>query len=228
MSSDRILSQLLGTGATGFAGGLAGGLASSLLTSKAGRKLGKKALKVGGIAAVGGLAYAAFNRYRENQQAGATPGPVAVDAAPSHATAFIPAASQHREAEALGLTLIRAMVAAARADGRLDAREQQAIDTQVAALDLSPSEKAMLRSQLAEPVDMASLVAAARTPEIAAEIYTASLLAIDVDTAAERAYLEMLAARLGLPQELVASIHLELEVPRAAERTGALAGGLSA
>lgn len=66
MSADRILSQLLGSGtASGFAGGLTGGLATGLLTSKAGRKFGKKALKAGGIAAVGGLAYAAWNRLPE-------------------------------------------------------------------------------------------------------------------------------------------------------------------
>ena len=39
---------------------------------------------------------------------------------------------------------------------------------------------------------------ATRTPEEAAEIYTVSLLAIDVDNPAERGYLAMLAARLNL------------------------------
>ena len=71
MSVDRILSQVLGSSAaTGFAGGMAGGLASGMLTSKKGRKLGKKALQVGGVAALGGLAYAAYSRYRQNQSPG--------------------------------------------------------------------------------------------------------------------------------------------------------------
>ena len=48
---------------------------------------------------------------------------------------------------------------------------------------------------------------------MAAEIYTASLLTIDVDTGAERAYLAMLAACLELPESLVDSIHQELELP---------------
>ena len=64
---NRLLGQLLGSGAAGgFAGGLAGGLASNMLTTKSGRKIGQKALKMGGIAAVGALAYAAFNRYNNN------------------------------------------------------------------------------------------------------------------------------------------------------------------
>jgi uncharacterized membrane protein YebE (DUF533 family) len=61
---NKLLGQLLGSGAAGgFAGGLAGGLASSLLTSKSGRKLGKQTLRMGGIAAVRALAYAAYQRY---------------------------------------------------------------------------------------------------------------------------------------------------------------------
>ena len=61
---NKLLGQLLGSGAAGgFAGGLAGGLTSSLLTSKSGRKIGTKALKMGGIAAVGALAYAAYQLY---------------------------------------------------------------------------------------------------------------------------------------------------------------------
>ncbi len=48
MSTDRILAQLLGSGAaSGFAGALAGGP----ITSQAGRRLGKTALQVGGIEA---------------------------------------------------------------------------------------------------------------------------------------------------------------------------------
>ena len=41
----------------------------------------------------------------------------------------------------------------------------------------------------------------------AAEIYAASLLSIDVDNAAERGYLAMLAARLKLDEGLVAHLH---------------------
>lgn len=210
MSTDRILSQLLPNGAaSGFAGGLAGGLASGMLTSKSGRKLGKKALKLGGIAAVGGLAYAAWNRHRENSQVQAA-SPAVPEPIASGIDRFVPGVERGDESERLGLVLLRAMVAAAQADGRLDGRERHAIYERVGSLDLSEVEKASLLAQLDRPIDMSSLVAAATTPEFAAEIYTASLLAIDLDTAAERGYLAMLAARLGLPDGLVDSIHQEL------------------
>ena len=208
MSLDRVLSQVLGSGAAGgFAGGLAGGLASGMLTSKAGRKFGKKALKVGGIAAVGGLAYAAWNRHRNG---GA--GPLAEASAPEMER-FVPGPDRASEADALGLALVKAMVCAAQADGHLDGAERHAIYERVGGLDLSEAEKAELLAQLAEPVDLNSVVASATTPEIAAEIYAASLLAIDVDTVAERSYLSLLAARLGLHPGLVDSLHEELGVP---------------
>jgi uncharacterized membrane protein YebE (DUF533 family) len=64
---------------------------------------------------------------------------------------------------------------------------------------------------MGKPVDMGAIVNSATSPEIAAEIYIASLMGIDVDTAAEKSYLAMLAARLNLPQELVTELHRQVE-----------------
>jgi uncharacterized membrane protein YebE (DUF533 family) len=65
-----------------------------------------------------------------------------------------------------------------------------------------------LRAEMAKPLDNASLVAAARgKPELAAQLYAASLLAIEVDTPAERDYLAQLAAALGLAPEVTAQLH---------------------
>ena len=48
-------------------------------------------------------------------------------------------------------------------------------------------------------------------PQMAAEIYTASLLTIDVDTQAEQSYLNMLAARLTIPPELAVELRRQVE-----------------
>ena len=56
--------------------------------------------------------------------------------------------------------------------------------------------------------------------EEAAEIYAASLLAIDVDNPAERGYLGMLAARLNLDEKLVEHLHATVE--GATEKVGGL------
>jgi uncharacterized membrane protein YebE (DUF533 family) len=61
--------------------------------------------------------------------------------------------------------------------------------------------------ELRAKLDVDAVAGAAATPEEAAEIYAASLLSIDVDNAAERGYLAMLAARLKLDEGLVAHLH---------------------
>lgn len=217
---NKLMSQLLGSGAAGgFAGGLAGGLASSMLTSKKGRKLGKKALKMGGIAAVGALAYGAYQKYSTSQTSlpeSNIPADETLQPVPE-GSSFLPAQNDTAGQEELGLTLVRAMIAAARADGRLDAQESQAIFQRIENLELSQSNKTLLIEEMGQPVDMDALVRSAKTPEVAAEIYVASLLAIEVDTPAEQSYLNMLAARLKLPNELVQELHQQVEAQTSIE-----------
>lgn len=211
----KILNQFLGSSAAGgFAGGLAGGLTSSMLTSKKGRKLGKKALKMGGMAAVGALAYGAFQKYNSAKsntpQAEQPPAQSGLQAAP-FGTSFMPAKNDVAAQDQLGLILVRAMIAAARSDGTLDAKESQAIFQRIQSLEMAQQDKDLLIEEMGRPVDMDAIVNAAATPEVAAEIYVASLLAIDVDTVEEQSYLAMLAARLKLPRELVTQLHEQVE-----------------
>ena len=217
---NQVLGKLLGSGAAGgFAGGLAGGLASNLLTTKSGRKFGKKTLKMGGIAAVGALAYAAYQRYSSGSQntgsiAAAAPEASIPPAPPG--SAFLPAEDDVAGQNDLALILVRAMIAAARSDGRLDAQESQAIFQRIESLGLAPDEQALLVGEMGRPVDMDAIVNSATGPEVAAEIYLASLLAVDVDTPAEKSYLAMLAARLKLAPELVAELHRQVEAQQGA------------
>ena len=71
---NKILSGLTQSGVTaGLAGGLAGGALTGALASKKGRKTAAKLLKLGGVAAVGGLAWNAYRNYQENQRGAAEP-----------------------------------------------------------------------------------------------------------------------------------------------------------
>ncbi len=204
LDANKILGQLLSGGAaTGIAGALAGGM----LMSKRGRRLGKKALEIGGLAAIAGAAWMAYDRYRGGAARTRSGAAEPIDTLGRATIAgFLPAPSETRRANELGLTLIRAMIAAARADGKLEGREGEAIFRAVHDLDLAPGEKALLLEELGKPVDLDALVAAATTPAIAAEIYAAALLAIELDTPAERAWLSMLATRLRLDAGLVAQL----------------------
>ena len=56
-------------------------------------------------------------------------------------------------------------------------------------------------------METAKIVAAVRgRPELAAQVYTASLMAIDVDTEAEKKYLEKLAKAMGLNSKVIQNI----------------------
>jgi uncharacterized membrane protein YebE (DUF533 family) len=193
---------------------LAGELAGNLLTSKSSRKMGKKAPKMGGIAAVGALAYAAYQRYSSSKGTAANVAPQPVDAelAPvPEGSAFLPAKNDTAGEELLGLTLVCAMIVAARSDGRLDAQESQAIFQRIESLGLDPESQALLVEEMGRPVDVDEIVDSATSPEVAAEIYIASLLAVEVDTRAEQSYLNMLAARLTIPPELAVELRRQVE-----------------
>jgi len=95
------------------------------------------------------------------------------------------------------------MIAAAKADGHIDQAERANIMEKIHAVDLGAEAEAFIAEELANPVDIDDLVAAARTEEQKVEIYTATRLTIDPDTRAERGYLDMLAGRLNLPDALI-------------------------
>ena len=98
------------------------------------------------------------------------------------------------------------MIAAAKADGHIDAEERGRIYQRLEEGGLQPEEVAFLQRELTEPVDIDRIVAGATTKEAAIEIYAASLMAVRTDTPQERDYLAQLANRLSLEPGLVASI----------------------
>ncbi len=177
----------------------AAGLAAGMLLSggKPGKLLGN-AMRAGALAAVGGLAYKAWQNHQQSQNNSA---PVPAE------DAFIPAPTDTLGQEELGKSLVRAMIAAAKADGRIDAEEKEAIFEKLKTMPLSAEEKAWVFDELSTPLDINAVVSRADTPEHAAEIYAASLVAISADTATEQAYLEALAIKLKLDPALVAEIH---------------------
>lgn len=227
----RLLDQFLGgqggKGAGEFmkgagGGALAGGLAAILLGSKTGREIGGEALKLGGMAAVGALAYKAYSDWQAGKEAPAAPSaPPSVPMLPAPSgTPFNP--STETGQQKLARHLLRAMIAAAKADGHIDAQEQARIFAEMDKLPLAADDKAFVMDELRAKLDIEAVAGAAETPEEAAEIYTASLLAIDIDNAAERGYLAMLAARLKLDDALVG--HLQQTVAAAAGKAAQPAG----
>ena len=200
----------------GLAGGaLAGGLTGLLAGTKTGRKIGKNALIYGGTALVGGLAYKAWRDWQDGKPASdSTPPAAAVSgeaqpAVPPRDSAFLPSSDQQQEE--LGRGLVRAMIGAAKADGRIDRAERQRIEEQISALGLDSDIRNFVRDELTAPLDLDAIVAPAVCEETAAEIYAASLMAIDRTRAAEQAYLALLASRLNLAPGLVEHLNANVE-----------------
>lgn len=181
---------------------------AALLGTKTGRKLGGKALKVGGLAAVAGLGYLAYKNY----QAGKAP--AQVSSQPQEVLPPPPGSGFDVEpaetSDEFALAMVRAMIAAAKADGHIDATERAAIVGKLSEDGLDAEEMAFLQKELEGPVNVDQIVAAAKTQEQKVELYTASRLAVDPDTRAERGYLDLLAGRLGLEDGLVD--HIEATV----------------
>ena len=201
----------------GLAGGaLAGGLTGLLAGTKTGRKIGKSALLYGGTAVVGGLAYKAWRDWQDGKAPGNSSAPAAdaaseaQPAAPPSGSNFLPSTEQQQDE--LGRALVRAMIGAAKADGQIEPDEQQRIEAQIAALGLDNGMSSFVHEELTGPLDIDAIVAPAVCEETAAEIYAASLMAIDPARATEQAYLTLLAARLNLAPGLVKHLHANVGV----------------
>lgn len=189
-------------------GAAAGGLAGVLLNSKHARKFAGSALQVGAAAVLGGLAYKAFQDYR----AGRPVIPQGLqDAIQGILAGAGPASSGDRAARLTDRTqehtatlLLRAMIASAMADGRIDAVERQRLIDRVEASELSQDERAFLQTLIEKPDPPAALSVA--SPEEAAQVYLAAFIAIDADTSVERAWLDDLAEKLALDPRLRANL----------------------
>lgn len=192
-----------------FAGGaVTGGALGLLLGSKRGRSFGGKALQYGSVAALGAVAFKAYSDWQKSQAQATTQPNAAASHVPPHTVDRLPAP----EVESHSRAMLLAMIAAAKADGHLDAREQGLAEVELNRLEADPALRQWYSTQLSQPLDPAAVAQAASTPEIASEMYLVSLLVVDTTSFMERAYLDELARQLKLPAGL--KLELEAQVPR--------------
>jgi uncharacterized membrane protein YebE (DUF533 family) len=164
-----------------------------------------------------GVAFAAFEHYKQGQQnaaptaappppmpqplsaAGAAvamppppPPPMAPMQPAPMAAAAVPAQSDL-------MLVLEVMIAAAHADGQLDPQERATILQKAMQMELSSNERHQLMRALDAPPSRTELAQRAR-PEIAADLYAAAILAIRVDTDSERQWLDEWGQALALPE----------------------------
>lgn len=204
-SQEEILAQLrkLIADNPGAASGAIAGLGALILGTGAGRSLAGSAVKLGSLALIGGLAYKAYQNYQQGRPilGDGKSRPEALLAAPD-GSGFEPGTVTHESA----MLLIRAMIAAAAADGRIDDKEQQKILAGLKQVELEGGAQEFLTRELNNPATPDELADAVSSPEEGVQVYTAARIAVDPDTEEDHEFLVALATRLGIDQSLAAEI----------------------
>jgi uncharacterized membrane protein YebE (DUF533 family) len=184
---------------------LAGGALGLLLGSKSGRNIGGKVLTYGGLAALGTLAYQALKNYQQQQATAVAPQPLEQLSAPQQ--------EQHCQ------VLLCALIAAAKADGHIDARERGLIDAEIAKLTADTRVQQWVDSELQKPLVPAEIAALAKDQSMKAEIYLASLLVVDEENFMEKAYLQELARQMQLDPALQTALRQQVQQAIAASQS---------
>jgi uncharacterized membrane protein YebE (DUF533 family) len=107
--------------------------------------------------------------------------------------------------------ILKAMINAAKADGRIDDAEMQRILGKLEEAGADTEAREFVQAEMRRPFDGQGLPEVANA-QTAVEVYAASVLAIAVDTPAEREYLRRLAQGLGLEEGTVQRLHATLGV----------------
>lgn len=192
----------LGSLLSGAGGGtLAAGAMGLLLGNRNARKFGGKVVTYGGLTALGVLAYKAYSNWQAQQGSAASQtakAPLTIDRLP-------PA-----QAEEHSQGILRALIAAAKADGHVDDQERQLIEAELGKLTADADLQRWFDAELNKPLDPVEVAAAATSPEMASEMYLASLLVVDEEHFMERAYLDELARQLKLDEALKAELESQV------------------
>jgi uncharacterized membrane protein YebE (DUF533 family) len=186
-----LLGGLLGGGAGGGLGGALGGTLGGGTQSRSGGS------NYAALASLGMMAYQAYQAWQRSQ-ASAAPQQI-----PQTANLLAgPEVEEHSHA------VLRALIAAAKADGRIDEAEKHLISSEIGKHTDDPQLQQWLDAEVAKPLDPAEVAQSAQgDPAVAAEMYLASVMLVDDQQDAERRYLDELAAALQIDPDL--QVHLE-------------------
>lgn len=209
------LSKMLGSAGGSGIGGMLGNVLND-----AGRAVGgKRNLAVGGIGALAGALLGGGSRSMGGALGGGVMALLGAMAFSALEKGGQPAAEvpiglkeaktpeEKKELEREAGLIFMAMINAAKADGQIDRVEVNRVIGKLGEMGIDTEAKQFVMAEMQKPMDTEALVkAAADQPGLAAQLYAASLLAIEVDTPAERDYLSSLGERLGLNPAVIAAL----------------------
>ncbi|HBV75218.1 MULTISPECIES: tellurite resistance TerB family protein [Vibrio] len=175
-------------------GAVAAGAVALLLGTKKGRKLGGSALKIGSVAALGGLAFKAYQNWQQQNQSAVAPSQT-------------PSLEEiNDDLDERSKKLLQAVIAAAKADGHIDEKEQATIDSFIDNLGESRELSDFIQRELKKPLDPAEIAQNTHAPGLAAEVYLMSKIIVAEENFMEKAYLTELANKLNLEAGLIAEL----------------------
>lgn len=122
-----------------------------------------------------------------------------------------PGQSQPVDQNAQSEVYLRAMIQAGLADGRIDQPEQQAIINKIG--NIGQAEKTFIQTEMAKGCDVNAFIHTVPRG-IEEEVYSVSLMAIQLDNQKEAAYLDALARGLRITPEQSNAIHDRLGAQR--------------
>ena len=188
-----------------------GGLGALVLGTKTGRSVLGKAVKYGGMAMIGTLAYKAYKKHMQGETMSPAPAPGSGDEIdfslppekqlPS-GSGFEPESVTDQDA----LVMLRAMIAAAAVDGEVSLDEREAILSNLEQVGMDESAAAFIQREFNNPASPEKIAEDVRDEQTAAKVYTAARIVIDPDTYREKEFLDDLARDLRLDDGLVANI----------------------
>ena len=123
-----------------------------------------------------------------------------------------PQQAELQQANDQAVLMIRAMVNAAKSDGRVDEAEQQNIISKLGS-DVSEAEINFLKQEFAAPLDVAGFARSVPSG-LEQQIYALSLTSIDLDTQNEAQYLGQLAQGLNIDANVCNQIHDQVGAPK--------------
>ena len=178
-------------------GALVAGIAGLLLGTKGGRALTGNLIKIGSVAAIGGLVYKTYRDWQASKQSIPIDQTDVID--PSEDTS-----DEHSR------LILKAMIGAAKSDGHIDDNERTSLQNFIDRFGESEELSHFVAQELNKPLDPDEIAREVPNQEIAAEVYLASMLMIDQSNMMAKSYLDALAKALALPPDLVENLSAEI------------------
>ncbi len=158
----------------------------------------KGAVGGGALAMLAGVAFKALASGGQADSAGL------MDAGSVPAGLKVPETPEEEQAvEQTASLVVKAMINAAKSDGEIGPKEMERILGKLKESAMDDGTQHWVMMEMSKPLDLDAFAAEIPSLEVAAEVYAASLLAIEVDTDAERQYLQQLAQATGLNPAVV-------------------------